>query len=146
LIISCTIEKKDELIPNEEFYSQLWKLNKEQCVIFDDFMYRKRMHPNQPIHLFLTRGANNGKKFTLLLLIHGFLRHYNRKLGTNPLKQKVILMVYTSKVTFTNGTTIHSWLNLPLNCKHLQSLLAKRFNSLSKTYDGLQLRWSFSYR
>jgi hypothetical protein len=32
-IISCTIEKKDELIPNEKNYSQLRKLNKEQCVI-----------------------------------------------------------------------------------------------------------------
>jgi len=32
-IISCTIEKRDELILNENFYSQLQKLNKEQHVI-----------------------------------------------------------------------------------------------------------------
>jgi hypothetical protein len=38
-----------------------------------------------------------------------------------------------------NGITIHSGLSLPLNYKHLQSLLAKRFDSLSKTYDELQL-------
>jgi len=49
-------------------------------------------------------------------------------------------MAYTFKVTFNiNGTTIHSRLSLPLNCKHLQSLLVEKFNSLLKTYDELQL-------
>jgi hypothetical protein len=38
-----------------------------------------------------------------------------------------------------DGTTIHSRLSLPLDCKHLQSLLVERLNSLSKTYDELQL-------
>jgi hypothetical protein len=100
----------------------------------------KIMNINQPIHLFLTRGVGTSKTFTLLLLIHGSLRHYNKKkLGYDPLKQKAILMAYTCKATFNiNGTTIHSRLSLPLNCKHLQSLLAKRLNSLSKIYDELQ--------
>ncbi len=38
-----------------------------------------------------------------------------------------------------NGTTIHSGLSLPLNCKHLQFLSIERFNSLLKPYDDLQL-------
>ncbi len=41
-IILCTIERKDELIPNEKNYPQLQKLNKKQCAIFDDYMYRKK--------------------------------------------------------------------------------------------------------
>jgi hypothetical protein len=49
-------------------------------------------------------------------------------------------MAYTNKVAFNiDGTTIHSRLNLPLNCKHLQSLSIERLNSLSKTCDELQL-------
>jgi hypothetical protein len=33
---------------------------------------------------------------------------YNRKLGSNPLKQKAILMVYIGKVAFNiDGITIH---------------------------------------
>jgi hypothetical protein len=38
-----------------------------------------------------------------------------------------------------DGTTIHSKLSLPLNYKHLQFLSIERLNSLSKTYDDLQL-------
>jgi hypothetical protein len=101
-------------------------------------MYKKTIHSNQPIHLFFTRGTNIGKTFALLLLIQGFLKHYNIKLGFDPLKQKAILMVYTCKMTFNiDGTTIHSVLSLPLNCKHLQSLSIEKFDSLLKTCDEL---------
>jgi hypothetical protein len=101
-------------------------------------MYRKRMHVNQLIVLFLTRGIGIGKTFTLLLMIQDFLRHYNRKLASNPLKQKAILMAFTCKLAFNiDGTTIHSKLSLPLDYKHLQFLLVERLNSLSKTYDEL---------
>jgi len=63
-------------------------------------MYMKRMHLNQPIHLFFKGGASTNKTFTLMLLIQGFLKHYNRKLSFDPLKQKAILMAYIGKVTF----------------------------------------------
>ncbi len=83
-------------------------------------MYMKRMHLNQPIHLFFKGGASTNKTFTLMLLIQGFLKHYNRKLSFDPLKQKAILMAYIGKTTFNiDGTTIHLAPNLPLNCKHL---------------------------
>ncbi len=108
--------KKDVLIPNDFFNFQLQKLNKEQHATFDDCMYKKRMHPNQLIQLFFIGGVGIGKTFTFLLLIHGFLKHYNKKLGSDPLKQKAILMVYTSKTTYNiDGTTIHLGLSLPLN-------------------------------
>jgi hypothetical protein len=125
---------------DDEWKKKLSTLKIEQRTMcnFDDCMYKKTIHLNQPIHLFLTRGANIGKTFTLLLLIQGFLRHYNIKLGFDPLKQKAILMVYTCKTTFNiDGTTIYSVLSLPLNCKHLQSLSIEKFDSLLKTYDEL---------
>jgi hypothetical protein len=37
--------------------------------IFGDVMYRKNKNPNEPIHLFITRGVSRGKTFTLMLLI-----------------------------------------------------------------------------
>jgi hypothetical protein len=139
-IILCTIEKRDELIPNEFFYFQLQKLNKKQRAIFDNCMYKKRMHMNQPIHLFLIGGAGTGKTFTLLFMIQGFLRHCNKKISYNPLKQNTILMMYTGKTTFNiDGINIHSGLSFPLNCKHLQSLSTKRLDYLLKIYDELQL-------
>jgi hypothetical protein len=82
-------------------------------------MYRKRMYPNQPIQLFLTRGAGTSKTFTLLL-VQGLLKHHNKQLCFDPLKQKTILMAYIGKTTFNiDGITIHSKLSLPLNYKHL---------------------------
>jgi len=95
---------------------------------------------NQPIYLFFIGGVGTDKTFTFMLLIQGFLKHYNRKLGFDPFMQKAILMVYTSKMTYNiDGTTIHSRLSLPLNYKPLQSLSIERLNSLLKTYDELQL-------
>jgi hypothetical protein len=68
--IPCTIPKRNELIPNSKFYSQLRKLNKEQCAIYDDYMYRKRMYLNQLIYLFIIGGAGIGKTFfTYLRLV-----------------------------------------------------------------------------
>ncbi len=104
--IPCIIPKKIKLIPNVKFYSQFRKLNKEQCAIYDDYMYRKRMYPNQPIHFFFTRGTNTSKTFTLLT--QGLLKHYNKQLCYDPLKQKTILMAYISKKTINiDGITIH---------------------------------------
>jgi hypothetical protein len=46
-------------------------------------------------------------------------------------------MAYTRKATFNiDGTTSHSSLFIPLNCKDLPSL---SFDSLIKKYDQLQL-------
>jgi hypothetical protein len=84
------------------------------------------MHLNQPIHLFFIGGVSIDKTFTQLLIIWDFLKHYNKKLGYNPLKQKATLMVYTCKVAFNiDGIIIHSRLGLPLNRKHLHSLSTK---------------------
>jgi hypothetical protein len=47
---------------------------------------------------------------------------------------------YTGKSTFNiDGTTIHSSLSIPFNCKDLPSLSSERLDSLVKKYDQLQL-------
>jgi hypothetical protein len=98
-------------------------------------MYRKRKYPNQQIHLFFTRGTSIGKTFTFFF-IQGLLKHYNKRFCYDLLKQKKILMAYTSKTIINiDGIIIHFGLSLPLNCKHLQSLSLERLNSLSKTYE-----------
>jgi len=95
-------------------------LNKKQHAIYDDYMYKKILYPNQPIHLLLIGGIGASITFTLLLLIQGLLKHYNKQLCSNPWKQKIILIAYISKAAFNiDGITIHFGLNPPLNCKHL---------------------------
>ncbi len=48
-------------------------------------------------------------------------------------------MAYIGKTTFNiDGTTIHSSLFIPLNCKDLPSLSSKWFDNLIKKYDLLQ--------
>jgi hypothetical protein len=115
----CTIEKKDELILNDEFYFQLWKLNKGQHAIFEITRTRKEcIWINH--YICFSQEEHTSKTFTFLLLIQGLFKHYNKKLGSDSLKQKAILMAFTSKTTFNiDGTTIHLALSLPLNCKHL---------------------------
>jgi hypothetical protein len=47
-------------MPTHEFYLLLQKMNNEH-LIFYDVMYRKNQNPNEPIHLFITRGASISK-------------------------------------------------------------------------------------
>ena len=55
------------ILPLQEYYSLLRKINKKQRHIFDDVMYTKKQKPEEPIHLFITKGAGTGKIFTLML-------------------------------------------------------------------------------
>ncbi len=49
-------------------------------------------------------------------------------------------MAYTSKATFNiDGTTIHSSLSIPRNCKHLLSWTFEHLDILSKTYSDFNL-------
>jgi hypothetical protein len=56
-----------------EYHSLLIKLNEEQRLIFHDIMHRKKLYPDTPICLFLTRGVRTGKTFTLKFIIQGLL-------------------------------------------------------------------------
>jgi hypothetical protein len=88
----------------------------------------------------LTNEVGTGKTFTLFLIIQGLLRHYNKQIHVDSLKQKTLLMAYISKTTFNiDGTIIHLTLSIPLNCKHLPSLTSKHLDISLKTYSNLNL-------
>jgi hypothetical protein len=87
---------------------------------------KNNKNPNEPIHLFITRGVGICKTFTLMLLIQALIHFYNRHPHSNPFFKKNLPMAYTGKTTFNiNRTTIHSSLSIPLNCKDLPSLSFK---------------------
>ncbi len=86
----------------------------------------RKQNPNEPIHLFIIRGADIGKTFTLMILIQALICFYNRHPHSDPLKKKVLLMAYIGKTTFNiDVTTIYSSLSIPLDCKELPSLGSK---------------------
>jgi hypothetical protein len=47
------------------------------------------INPNEPIHIFITKGASIGKTVTLILLIQALIRFYNKHCQSNPLKRKL---------------------------------------------------------
>ncbi len=47
------------------------------------------INPNEPIHLFIPKGASRGKNFTLILLIQALIGFYNTHRQPNPLKRKL---------------------------------------------------------
>ena len=101
---------------NEEYINMLRLLNKEQMAIYDVIMYKKRVHFDEPIYLFLTRGVGIGKTFTLQAIVQGLLRMHHKNIKYNPLKSKALLMAFTGKAAFNiGGTTIHSALHIPVN-------------------------------
>jgi len=75
-----------------------------------------------------------------MFLIQALIHFYNRHPHLDLLKKKALLMAYIGKTTFNiDGTTIHSSLSIPLNCKYLPSLSSEQLNSLIKKYDQLKL-------
>jgi hypothetical protein len=107
-------------MPTHEFHSLLQKMNNERF-IFDDVMYGKK-NPNEPIQLFIIRGAGISKTFTLMHLIQDLIFVYNRHPQFDPLK-KLLFMAYVGETTFNiDGTIIHSKKFILFNCKDLPSL------------------------
>ncbi len=108
--------------------------------LFYDVMYRKSQNPNEPIHLFIVGGAALGKTFTLVFIIQALICFNNIHPQLYLLKKKVLFMAYIIKMIFNiDGTTIHSNIFIPLNCKGLLSLNLEHFDNLVKKYDQLQL-------
>jgi hypothetical protein len=50
----------------------------DECFISDDVMFKKKINPNEPFHLFIAGGVGTSKTFTLMLLIQGLLGFYNK--------------------------------------------------------------------
>jgi hypothetical protein len=72
---STNIDVQDQIMLTHEFHSILQKMNREQHLIFYDVMYRKKQNPNEPIHLFITRGVGS---FILMFLIQALICFYNK--------------------------------------------------------------------
>ena len=73
-----------QVMKNEEYISMLRLLNEEQRAIYDDIMYKKRVHFDEPIYLFLTGGARTGKTFTLQAIVQGLLRMHHKNIKSDP--------------------------------------------------------------
>jgi len=57
-----------------------------------------------------------------MFLIQALIHFYDRHFQLDPLKKKFLLLTYIGKITFNiDGTTIHSSLSIPFNCKDLPS-------------------------
>jgi len=66
-----------------------------------------------------------------MLLTQALIHFYNIHPHLDLYKKKALFMAYTGKTTFNiDGTTIHSSLSIPFNCKYLPSLSSKQLNSL----------------
>ncbi len=103
-------------------------------------LFLRQKIPNEPLHLFITRGASTCKTFTLMLLIQGVLHFYNKHSQYNSSKIKTLFMAYTRKTTFNiDGTTIHSSLSIHFNYKKFPSLSSKHLDNLINKYDQLWL-------
>jgi hypothetical protein len=57
-------------------------------------MYKKKQNPNEPIHLFITRGVGSGKTFTLMFLIQALICFCNGHPRLDPFKKKIAHVVY----------------------------------------------------
>ena len=69
-----------ELMNEAQFFILLGILNVEQRAIYDDLMYLKKIHSNDPIHLFLVDGAGTNKTFILQIIVQELLHFYNSDL------------------------------------------------------------------
>ena len=131
---SCILQ----VMKNEEYINILRLLNEEQRAIYDDIMYKKRVHFDEPIYLFLTGGAGSGKTFTLQAIVQGLLRMHHKNIKSDPLKSKALLMAFTGKAAFNiGGTTIHSALHIPVNqsLSNLNKLSTETLSKLTEQYE-----------
>jgi hypothetical protein len=69
-----------------------------------------------------------------MFLIQALICFYNRHPHLD-----LLIMVYIGTTFNIDGTTIHSSLSIPHNCKYLPSLNSEWLDNLVKKYDQLQL-------
>ncbi len=101
-------------------------------------LFLRKKNPNEPLHLFITRGASRCKTFTLIFLIQGVLHFYNKYFQYNSFKKKTLFMAYTGKTTFNiDGTRIHPSLSIHFNYLNFPSLSSQQLDNLRNEYDQL---------
>ena len=65
-------------------------LNNEQQSIVKEIVARKKNNPSTQIHLFLTGGVGTGKTHTAKIDYDALLHFYDKEIGSDPLKKKVL--------------------------------------------------------
>lgn len=111
----------------------MWRqVNKEQQSILKDVLMTKRLAPQKPLYLLLISGARIGKTFTPKFLFEAMIHFSDKKLDSDPLKTKGIIV--TSKVKgkamfnvggitahFVFHPTCNSFKKLPLDSNTLDN-------------------------
>ena len=86
----CNLTKKPFLLDMENYHAIRRNLNNEQQSIVKEIVARKKNNPSTPFHLFLTGGAGTGKTHTAKIAYDALLHFYDKEIGSDPLKKKVL--------------------------------------------------------
>jgi hypothetical protein len=128
------------LLSNDEYFKLRRQLNREQQTILKDVLMSKKLTPDKPLYLFLTGGAGTGKTFTAKVLFEALIRIYDKKLDSDPLKTKGVIVASTGKAAFNaGGITAHSIFHLPCNSAKMLPLDSNTLDNLSKRLEQLQI-------
>lgn len=88
----------------------------------------------------MTGGVGTGKTFVSKVIFQALMHHYNKQLGNDPLKTKVIRITYTGKVAYNIGdVTAQSILQLSFKAIEELPLDSNILHVLSKQYAQLHL-------
>ena len=100
----------------------------------------KKLAPHKQLYLFLTGGTGTRKTFTAKVLFEALIHIYDKKLDSDPLKLKGIIVASIGKSTFNaGGITAHSIFHLPCNSTKMLPLDSNTLDNLSKKLEQLQI-------
>lgn len=98
------------------------------------------MNINEPLNLFLIRGAGTGKIFRAKAIFQMLMQIYNEHYNIEPLKPKGLILAYTGKVAYNaSGVTIHFALLIPFNKSSFISLRNEVLENLKIFYRELRV-------
>jgi hypothetical protein len=78
--ICSSCQQIDERISYEQFSSNMKKLNHEQRIIVDIYIYIYQS--SKPLHIFLIGGVGVKKTFTFICIMQNMLQYYVRQMLT----------------------------------------------------------------
>jgi hypothetical protein len=117
------------VIEDSSYFELVRKLDTEQRLFFNHYIYMVQRHPNVQLKCFLTGGAGMGKSVATSALYHGLTRWFNDQPEVDKSTVKVLELAPTGAAAFeVSGTTIHYGLSVPTN----QSLHEYRYMDSSK--------------
>jgi hypothetical protein len=104
------------IIEDSSYFELVRKLNTEQRLFFNHYMYMVQRHSDVQLKCFLTGGAGMGKSVATLALYQGLTRWYNDQPEVDKSTTKVLVLAPTGAAAFeVFGVTIHHGLGVPTN-------------------------------